>query len=125
MRLIHRHYAFLAPGSVLASEASECAADEGQFWPYRRLVFERQQEVRAAEGTDVLKRLAADLRLDGRQFAACLDGHKYAQRVIAERAAGQRAGVNATPTIVVQGQRLPGVPDYAALQAAIRAALGR
>lgn len=108
---------------MLASEACECAADQGQFWPYRQLLFERQQEVRAAEGTGVLKRLAAELRLDAAAFAACLDGRTHAQRVMAERAAGQRAGINATPTIVVQGRRLPGVPDYPTLQAAIRAAV--
>lgn len=119
---MHRHYAFLSPVSSLAAEASECAADQGQFWAYRHLLFERQAEVRIASSSDIFKRLAEGLRLDVRAFGSCLDGHIYADYVAAERAAGQRAGVNATPTVFVQGQRVERPWEYANLQAAIRAA---
>lgn len=125
VRLVHRHYPFLAPESVLAAEASECAADQGRFWPYREGLFALQPQGRSAMAPEGLKRLAADLGLDRATFGACLDGHAQLQRVLAERAAAERIGVNATPTIFVQGRRVSGVPDYPGLQGIMRSVQGR
>lgn len=36
------HLAFLGPESIQAAEASECAMEQGQFWPYHDVLFLRQ-----------------------------------------------------------------------------------
>lgn len=45
------------------------------------------------------------------------------ERIQASRAYGKRVGVNATPTIFVNGERLPGVPNYETLTKVIESEL--
>jgi hypothetical protein len=67
------NYAFLGPESRQAAEASECAAEQGAFWPYHDRLYERQAgENRGAFSQDNLKRFAVELGLNGQAFDACL-----------------------------------------------------
>ena len=75
VRFVYRHLAFLGQESVWAAEAAECAGDQGKFWEYHDLLYERWA------GTNVggysynnLLGFAQILELDTDGFAACLDG---------------------------------------------------
>ena len=41
VRFGYQHFAFLGPESQKAAEASECAAEQGAFWPYHDKLFGR------------------------------------------------------------------------------------
>jgi protein-disulfide isomerase len=126
VRFAFRHLAFIGQESIWASEASECANEQGRFWDYYdKLAEEQDGENKGTFAPDNLKRFAADLGLDTSQFNQCLDSEKYLSRVQAEEAEAQRLGVRSAPSIFVNGQLIENGNDYQVLQAAIEAALQR
>jgi protein-disulfide isomerase len=88
--------------SQLPAEAAECAADQGRFWAYEALLFERQRSWTGAQ----LKALAAEAGLDRSAFGRCLDSRKYRAAVEAESAAASRLGIDSTPAFVLNGKPL-------------------
>ena len=65
MTVVFKHSAFLGQESIWAAQAAECAADQGQFWPYHDLLFAKQAgENQGAFTKDKLIGLARELKLD-------------------------------------------------------------
>ena len=96
------------PQAFKAGEAGHCAGDQGKFWEYHDRLFANQQALQPND----LKQYAADLGLDAKVFAACLDSSKYGERVRDGVAEGSRLGVNSTPTIYINGRVLSGAQPY-------------
>src|SRR5262245_62381556 len=77
-KLVYRHLLQLGDGSVRTAEASECAADQGQFWPMHGMLYHRQDEVYATDNLDTtLVGFAGDLKLDTAAFSNCLTTNKH------------------------------------------------
>lgn len=115
-----RHFAFLGQESNWASEASECANEQGKFWDFHDYLFKNQKgENQGTFSKENLKGFAANLGLDTLKFNACLDGGKYAKAVTDDTKAGQTAGVSGTPTIFVNGQVMVGAQPYSVLKTLI------
>lgn len=104
-----------------ASEAAECANDQGKFWEMHDIIFENQ---RALTNSD-LKGYASQLGLDTAKFNNCLDSGEKEAEVKADLAAGSKAGVSGTPTFFVNGRKLVGAQPFAAFKAAIDAELAK
>lgn len=120
VRFIYRHLAFLGNESVRAAEASECAGDQGKFWEYHDTLFENWGGENVGAFSDAnLVAFATPLGLDTPTFTACLDSGRYAQRVQDEKKAAGDLGVTSTPTIFINGERLPGLRDYSAYRQVI------
>ncbi len=123
-QLVFRQFPFLGAESLSAAEASQCAADQDAFWNYHDALFTAQ----GAENSGVfsaakLKEIAASLGLDTGAFNACVDSGEHSDSVAAEKAEGESLGVNSTPTIFVNGERVPDWRDYNGFAAMIDAAL--
>ena len=113
---------FLGQESVWAAEAADCAAEQGQFWPYHDKLFAEQTgENRGAFSKNNLKVFAANLGLDQEAFNACVDSDRYAGQVRAETEAGRRQGVRSTPTLYVSGEKVEGLPSFDQLSQVIAA----
>jgi protein-disulfide isomerase len=111
-RFVFHHMAFLGPESILAAEAAECAGDQGRFWAYHdRLYAAQNGENRGTFSAEHLKQFATTVALDQGVFNGCLESHKYVSRVQQETQAGVQLGVNSTPTLFVNGQRV-GLTTY-------------
>ena len=111
---------------MAAAEAWYCAIDQGKGEQYSKLLYQRQSgEGRGAFSNDNLKKYAAELSLNTAEFGACLDSHKYAGKVASERSAGEAARIQATPSIVIDGEIIKGVPDPNVLDQKIQAAIKR
>ncbi len=124
VRFGYLHYAFLGPESQWAAEASECAAEQGAFWPYHDRLYERQSgENRGAFSQDNLKRFAAELGLNGQTFNTCLDSGKYAATVRTDTEVGETLGVKATPAFLVNGRPLVGALPFETFRQAIETEL--
>jgi protein-disulfide isomerase len=121
---VFRHYAFLGQESLWAAEASECAAEQGKFFPYFDKLNVQTPSGRnsGAYSKDSLKRYAGEVGLDQIAFNTCVDSGRYTAKVQAETAAGAAKGVNSTPSVFVNGQKLQGVPTWEDLLRAILAA---
>ena len=119
-KLVYRHLLQLGPGSLRTAEASECAADQGAFWPMHDALYARQAQVNASSNLDqTLAGFARDLHLDVATFSACLAGHTHVAAIQADYRAGERAGVRFRPTFDVNGRRLTGALPFATFQQAI------
>ncbi len=113
----------LHPQAFQASVAAECAADQGKFWAYHDVLFQRFG-ARTVDYTPVgLSGYAVGLQLDREKFDACVRDDKITARVNADRQEGNRLGVRGTPTFFINGQQLVGAQPYEAFKAVIDAAL--
>jgi protein-disulfide isomerase len=124
VKLIYRHLLQLGDGSVRTAEASECAADQGQFWPMHDMLYKRQSEVYASSDLDAtLAGFASDLSLDGAAFGTCMATRKHLQFVQDDYKAAQDAGVQFRPSFDIGGTRLTGSLPFATFQKQFAAAL--
>jgi protein-disulfide isomerase len=110
LQVIFRNYAFLAPESIQAAEAAECALDQGadKFWQYHDLLFVNQGAGRAAFSKSRLIGYAGQIGLDVNTFRTCLNSNAKAGVVQADLAEGNSQGVNSTPTWFLNGQMVRG-----------------
>lgn len=126
VKLVYRHLLQLGQGSVRTAEASECAADQGAFWPMHDALYARQDEVYAAGDLDAtLTQFARDLRLDAAKFSGCMTAHTHLAAVQADYQAAQDAGVRFRPTFDINGTRLTGGMSFGIFQQQIDAELAR
>ena len=104
LRLVWRHFPVpaLHPRADLAAELSELAGLHGKFWEARSLLL----TPRGRFSHDDLLSVAGRLELDPAETHAALREHTFRERVLAVIEGGRRAGVHATPTFFVDGERL-------------------
>jgi protein-disulfide isomerase len=104
--------------SLEAAEASECAAEQGKFWEYVELVFQRTNLVCGEAGKGIgltpndLKEYARELGLDVRSFSACLDSKAMLPRIQAYREELQKKGMRASGVVFVNGELMSGNMPY-------------
>lgn len=120
VRFWYRHLAFLGPESIAAAEAAECAGEQGRFWEYHDALFAVQQGRNGGTfSRDNLKAVARELKLNTNDFGRCVDSGRYNAHVRAEIELAQKAGVNATPTVMVNDFKID-PPTFENIQAAIQ-----
>lgn len=117
IRLIFRYYPLdsacnpkityqVHPSSCAASIAAECAGEQGQFWEYADQLFADQKEYSRKD----LEGFAQKLNLDAGQFHSCLDNPNTKDVVRKDIEEAERIGVKATPTLVINGHLIEGLP---------------
>ena len=121
VRIQYKHFPLdsIHAQATPAALASECAREQGRFWEYHDVLFQNQPSLR--EGS--YKVWAERLGLDREQFSSCYDQRRYASQVRAEAREGAQAGVSSTPTLIVNGRTIRGVPRFEALRQIIEAEL--
>jgi protein-disulfide isomerase len=126
-KLIYRHLTQIGEESVITAEASECAADQGAFWPMREALYVRQDEVfGAADLGAALAGFAQDLGLDTTAFNDCMQTHKHLGAVEADHQAATADGVRSRPVfdIAPNGRRIIGAQPLRVFQQLLDAASG-
>lgn len=119
-------FAFLGKESTRAAEAAACAADQQAYWPYHDTLYANQHgENLNAFSDDRLKALAQTLGLDSAAFNACLDSGEKAATVEASNTAAREAGINSTPTMLINGVKLDDWSNWESVAQAIDAALAK
>jgi len=100
------------PGSCNLALGAICARYQGKFDAYHDRVF--QTELRNPTPADV-GRVAGEAGLNAAAIEGCLDDPKTKADLAAEVAEGNRLGVNSTPTVYVNGKKLPRINDFVAV----------
>jgi protein-disulfide isomerase len=123
VKLVFRDFPIpsLHPAAPKAHEAARCAAEQGKFWEYHDLLFEKSPR----QAPEDLKQYAKDLKLDGAAFAQCLDSGKEEPAVARDVEDGASLGVTGTPTFFINGRQLVGAQPLTAFQKIIDAELAR
>lgn len=107
-----------------AAHAAYCAADENLYWEYHDMLFTNWNGEN--EGAFARKRLdafAEALGLDMAAFKACMDSEKYMDDVELDGVEGRQAGINGTPSFVINGKLVEGAQPFSVFQQEIEAAL--
>ena len=104
VRYVGHFLAFNRPESQAYLAAAMCAAEQGRYFAYEHTVFAgiAQQEFNLDAAA---KRVE---NLDYEQFAACKEEGRYRDAVIDASMAASEKGLRATPTFLVNGQKVEG-----------------
>ena len=98
------------PGACNVARGGSCANLLGGFWEYHDAVY------RAPPGgpeVDDVVRIAAGAGLDEAAFRACMAGPQAEAALQSDIAEAMRLGVTGTPTLFINGRRLPTLDEFA------------
>ncbi len=98
-----------------------CADNQGKFWNYHDLAFNEQFTLTKESPLAIAK----ELGLDEAAFSACLTGAAATAKVTASFQEARRLGLNATPSVFVDGKPFPSRNLYKDLVDYIDEALGK
>lgn len=97
------------PNARAAAAAAEAAGQQDKFWEMYRLLYENQNSwsnLGTNERTDYFVSLAEQLELNKDTFLTDLSANAVSQKINFDLAVGKKAGVDATPTFFLNGQKL-------------------
>jgi protein-disulfide isomerase len=110
------------PHALSAHVAAACGDEQSRFWEMHDALFAGQNEWNAY-GTKNPKKVflayAGRAGMDVAAWEACYDERRPLQRILANRAEGERLGVPSTPTFRINNVMLPGGLSYDRLKAIV------
>ncbi len=98
-------FSFIGNESIQAAKAALCAEEQGRFWDYHDTLFLNWNGENTGNFSD--KRLiafAGAIGLNENDFRSCLKSNRYDKDVQEGLSKGRSAGVNATPSFIVNGK---------------------
>lgn len=112
VKLVFRDFPLPFHGDIAikAAEAANCANEQGKFWEYHYLLFERQREW--TENSSKFYDYANELSLNSSKFKDCLDSGKYRAEVEKDYSDGLEYGVSGTPTFFINSDPIVGYRSY-------------
>ena len=130
LRIVHHDAAFQGARSgspydesVEAAAGARCAAEQDAYWPFHDWLFANQDgENKGAFATTRLTSLASAAGLDITTWKACVATGTEQAAARSETAQALAAGVDATPTMRLNGQTIVGLRGVTELGGLIEAA---
>jgi protein-disulfide isomerase len=110
LKLIFKQYPLDShPQASISAAASLAAHAQGKFWPMHDVMFANRQKL----SRQAILGWAKDIGLDMKRFTADLDSEAIRKAVLRDQADGDKAGVEGTPTVFLNGQKYNGdlAPD--------------
>src|SRR2546423_1115654 len=93
--------------AMIAAEAAEAAGFQGKYWEMHDKLYENQQAWATSDDPGpAFIGYARELGLDLERFTRDMNGAEARSRVEQDMQMGNKAGVNATPTFLVNGRML-------------------
>jgi uncharacterized membrane protein/protein-disulfide isomerase len=94
------------PGACLLAEGAVCAFEQNKFWEYHDLAFETEGTISPLVVMDNASKIGLNLG----EFKRCLDSGRGLSVVREDIEAALNAGIRSTPTLLINGRQLRGVP---------------
>ena len=101
--------------AALAAAAAIAAHQQGRFWPVHDALFAHRREL----SRPVILALARTAGLDMQRFEADLDSAKTKATIARDMEDGDRAGVEGTPSVFLNGRKYNGALDLPAMRKVI------
>jgi len=103
----------LRPQSLEPALASRCAYEQGKYWEYSQELFnEFLKSGPFAYNKRNFIRIAYELKLDTLKFINCFDSKKYKDIILKDTEEGLKDSIRATPTFIINGQKVEGDLPY-------------
>lgn len=117
VKLVFRDFPILSihPHAQKAAEAAHCAGEQGKFWEYHDLLFEKQEAIPTMNYIEH----AQTLGLETAAFQACLETKRHQATVERNYDDGVKAGVSGTPAFFINGRPLSGAQPLEAFKTVI------
>lgn len=121
LAVVFRHLPLpdIHPHAVMAAEAAEAAAAQGEFWRMAAALFAHHHELNPAR----IEELAIETGLDLDRFRDHLRTRRHALKVERDIVSAEGSGAAGTPTLFINGRRYAGPNEAAALARAVGDAL--
>jgi protein-disulfide isomerase len=122
VKVYYKHYPLAQHTNArLAAEAAVAANKQGKFWPFQDKLWDKQDELSPAE----IEKIAKATGLDMARFRADLESTAVKDRVQKDRMDGAALGLQATPTLYIDGREYTDPKDTESLREWIKEELGR
>ena len=116
VQFVWKDFPVITTQSHKAAEAGQCAFDQGKFWQYHDLLYEKAPALSESE----LKGYAAQVGLDTTKFNQCLDSGQDRAKVEQSLNEAQRQyAFPGTPSFLINGEKLIGPPTFETLKSII------
>jgi len=120
VKLIFKQFPLDSHGqALLAAQAAIAAHQQGKFWPMHDAMFANRTNLARPS----LMALAGRVGVDMTRFTADLDSLPTRKTVERDAQDGEKAGVEGTPTVFIDGQRYNGSLDLEPMKSVIDAEL--
>jgi protein-disulfide isomerase len=96
----------------LAADAAIAAHQQGKFWPMHDALFAHRRDLSRPS----ILALARELNLDMKRFEADLDSAETKKTVARDLEDGDKAGVEGTPSVFINGRQYNGSLDLPAIR---------
>ena len=122
VKIYFKHFPLSSHSNArLAAAAAVAAAKQGKFWPYNEKIWANSDNLTPA----ILEKAAKEVGLDVARWRAEMDSDAVKARVQADRSEGDDLGINATPSIYINGRKYDDPLEIASLKDWVDEELGR
>ena len=120
VKLVFREYPLESHSqAALAAAAAIAAHKQGKFWPLHDAMFAHRQDL----SKEAITAMAAKAGLDMKRFQADWPAKETLNTVLHDIQDGDKAGVEGTPTVFINGQHYNGSLELEPMRAVIEAEL--
>lgn len=113
-KFVFRHFPLPQhQNAIPAAMAAEAAGLQGKFWEMHDLLYSHQNDwAELPNASALFMSYAQQLGLDQNKFSQDLKNQKLVEKINADQSDGLSLGINATPTIYVNGKKLNALPTF-------------
>ena len=102
VNFVYKDFPLNGAPSILASEASYCAQQQGQFWTYHNMLYDNWGGENTGWITqNVLTNFAKESELNLEQFNSCMENSEFRQKVLNNEQFAKEININATPSFLI------------------------
>ena len=102
VNFVYKDFPLNGKPSILASEASYCAQQQGKFWTYHNMLYDNWGGENTGWITqNVLTNFAKESELNLEQFNLCMENSEFRQKVLNNEQFAKEININATPSFLI------------------------
>lgn len=97
------------PNALPAAVAAECADDQGKYWEYHDILFEKQSSWARLDSNSAIStfsQYATDIGLEKEQFDSCLGSGKHLEEVQGDLRDGRDYEITGTPGFFIGNEEI-------------------
>lgn len=125
VKFVYRDYPLtFHANSLNAAIAAECAGDQDNYWEMHGKLFDNLAAWSGStDAGSIFSSYADELGLDVDSFESCYNGADVQEEIKGDMRDALNAGVRATPTFFINGQKLEGAQPYSVFESILESIL--